>query len=130
MPYRMSGAMWDQCLVVAIASITGVEPERIGRLEDAGEKGWFSRLCDLLEPHGWTAFSFDHSVDRIAPAGYAVACGPGYPDPDDHHAVVALDGQVVHDPDRGDLGIREIAYWIIPVPIFIGQRRLQPLAVA
>jgi hypothetical protein len=127
-PHRMGGTMWDQCLVVAIASIIDVAPERIGRLEDAGEKGWFARLCDLIEPHGWTLFSYEHSVRRIAPSGFAVACGPSYPDPDDHHAVVARDGQVVHDPDRGDLGIRDIAYWVIPVPLLSGDRRLRPAA--
>jgi hypothetical protein len=55
------------------------------------------------------------SLDPLVPRGYAIASGPGHRGCD--HAVVALDGVVVHDPHPSRDGLESISYFEILIPI-------------
>jgi hypothetical protein len=53
----------------------------------------------------------------IAPPGYHIACGKS-PRLKHQHAVVALDGKIVHDPHPTRAGLDgEIASWILLIPL-------------
>jgi hypothetical protein len=53
----------------------------------------------------------------IAPPGYHIATGKS-PRSDQVHAVVALDGRIVHDPHPSRAGLDgAIASWIIFMPV-------------
>lgn len=69
-----------------------------------------------MTAHGLVPVIYQQSADGfppIAPSGYHVACGKS-PRSDQEHAVVALDGKIVHDPHPTRAGLDGgITWWIL-----------------
>lgn len=125
------------CLMACVASILEVSLETLPVLPPSDEN-WFDTVAWVAQHAGFAILPLEsqkrwHQSDDvvkvdphlIAPTGYAIAIGPptgrnerGY------HAVVALDGHVVHDPHPTRTGITGIEYWIVFVPLMRERRRL------
>ena len=127
---RPDGNCWTAC----VASILEVPIEELGDLEDAYRSSlgeWeasegtaafqWSRV--LAESHtlGFTLFWIimtDPCVPRLAPRGYSIATGPangcGMP-----HSCVALDGEIVHDPDPRGRGLAVIESYDVLIPVVV-----------
>jgi hypothetical protein len=111
------------CLMAAVASILEVPIELLPDVYEYETKGfhWWEPLRDALRPFGLVPMTWSVSGEefpQIAPPGYSIACGMSPRSDKKHlHAVVALDGKIVHDPHptRGGL-VGEPTSWIILIP--------------
>lgn len=121
------------CVVACVASILEVALDELPDLHDVyHEEGrnWWKALRAGVRRHGWEAMylgeTYLDGVDprELAPQGYAVAGGdsPREETVDEDgenagHAVVALDGELVHDPHPSDdfLG-GPVEDWILLIP--------------
>jgi len=111
------------CLMACVASILEVGLEDLPDLDEAGDE-WHRALRDGVKAHRWECTWIHNTrsrTDRVAPYRYAIAGGPS-PRSDgklDHpgHAVVCLDGVVVHDPFPCGTGLAgPIDTWYILIP--------------
>lgn len=57
-----------------------------------------------------------HTGTDYVPAGYSIAGGPSPSDGNTHHACVAHDGVIVHDPHPARLGLAQINDYITIEP--------------
>lgn len=110
------------CLMSSVASILEVAIDSLPDLQEHEQRGlhWYGVLRDAVVPFGLVPLVYDqHSPDfpPIAPLGYHIACGQS-PRSDHDHAVVALNGKVVHDPHPTHAGLRDgkITWWILLLP--------------
>ena len=96
------------CLMACVASILGVPLESLPAITSENGDQWWSIFCGAARSHG---FEVRESVDP--PAGYSIAVGPSPRwDGQENHAVVALDGVIVHDPHPSRSGVTSIIYWL------------------
>jgi hypothetical protein len=120
------------CWVACVASILEISIDELGDLEDAYRSSLIEwEEGERTEPFQWSrvlaethALGFtllwimmtDPCVPRLAPRGYSIATGPangcGTP-----HSCVALDGEVVHDPDPHSRGLEVIESYDILIPV-------------
>lgn len=112
------------CLMAAVASILEVPLESLPDVYDEEQRGlsWVTALQHALKPHGLVPVIYDQASDHfpsIAPKGYHIACGISPRDGKSHHAMVALDGVIVHDPHPTRAGTTEIGitWWILLLPL-------------
>jgi len=68
-------------------------------------------LTEALAHFREMAASVDVPLNGDFEGGFAVE-----PDADRHHAVVAVDGEMVHDPHPSRAGLVEISGWVLLVP--------------
>lgn len=114
------------CLNACAASIMECE---IGDLPDLHaietEGEWWEAFRDAVAARGWwVVWLHENWCDAVAslrPAGWSIMGGrsPRAPDDPDHpgHAVVALDGELVHDPHPSRDGIvGSVEDWMIFIP--------------
>ena len=100
------------CFSACVASILDLPIERVpwfmGPVENG--KGWWDRFCAWCDANGVrTTYNGDPTN---VPAGYAIMTGRS-PRSSRYHAVVALDGAMVHDPHVGDRrGVLDVLDWI------------------
>ena len=125
---KPDGNCWTSC----VASILEVPIEELGDLEDAYRSSlieWeesegtepfpWSRVLAETHALGFTLAWFimaDLDIPRLAPRGYSIATGPangcGTP-----HSCVALDGEIVHDPDPRGRGLAVIESYDVLIPV-------------
>lgn len=118
------------CLMACVASIMEVPLEQFPDLYEAEEAGkeWWEVMREAVREHRWEItwirdpFSKTY---RLAPVGYAVAGGPSpratpsLEDDAQHpgHAVVCLDGEMVHDPHPDGDGLAgPVDSWYLLIP--------------
>lgn len=95
------------CFEACIASITGIELERIPHF--LGE-GWFEDYVAWLRHAGWNAVWWDAGAGGIPP-GFAIASGPGPRGV--RHSVVSLDGELAHDPHPSNASLESVDMWTL-----------------
>lgn len=102
------------CLAACVASLTGFPlqelTDEIAMSEAGGGSHWYDRFITTMHARG---YNVRHDSDD--PPGYAIAFGPAIRGV--HHAVVALDGKVVHDPHFSRAGLLEIQGFFILEPL-------------
>lgn len=110
------------CLMAAVASIVETSVADLPCIYAAEERGldWFAVLRDAVQPFGKVPVVYCNSehFPAIAPRGFHIACGQSPRDPDGKHghAVVALNGKIVHDPHPTRAGLHgPITWWILLV---------------
>lgn len=110
------------CMAACFASVTGVPLDEIDAALTDEADHWWNNLRRVLNGYGWdTTICYQNGPDGCVPQGYAVAGGPSpraNGDPDQPgHAVVYLDGRMIHDPhpDRSGLG-GPIEEWYLLLP--------------
>lgn len=116
------------CLMAALASILEVPLDSLPDLYDEGsrrgdpEVWWWGVFLETCRAHGVECFytpARGPGVPAGYPPGYAIASipSPGVPG----HAVVALNGKIVHDPHplRPSKGMsrRSVRGWYVLTPI-------------
>lgn len=114
------------CLAAALASILELELDEFTGLNDAKEGEWWPLLETLLRRRGFKPVGVMNDAPGVAPPGFAVAVGPAALHREKSHAVVTLDGEVVHDPHPNRTGIEAIKYFIMLVPMARSVPRLSP----
>jgi hypothetical protein len=93
------------CFTACLASLLGLDIADLPAFEDASDnpfipaKRW---LCDR-------DMNLGHATAEFPPQGYAIAVGPSPRNPNIQHAVVVLDGRIVHDPHPDGLGLIAIS---------------------
>lgn len=96
------------CFSACIASILELPIEAVPQMmtleginDTDGCSGWWERFCKWCDANN---VDVKYIGDRLAeaPAGYCIKTGRSPRNPDRFHAVVALDGVVVHDPHACD----------------------------
>lgn len=110
------------CLMASLASILECELPQLPDVHELEVKGmhWWGAMRDALLPHRLVPVIYNVNAPEfpaIAPIGYHVAVGKS-PRSEQDHAVVALDGKVVHDPHPTRAGLDGgIRWWIILAPL-------------
>jgi hypothetical protein len=113
------------CLMACVASIFGTSVESLPRRADYADdmRGMYALLCDAIRPFGYVPVCWNVRPPEwpdIAPPGYHIAIGRRAgeaPDSRVFHAVVALDGNIIHDPhpNRSGLG-GPVLFWYLLMP--------------
>lgn len=115
------------CLMASVASILEVPLAELPVLGDEHDDGsWFTVLTDACHKHGHTVV-YTENLPAYRPSGYHLACGPS-PRGNGGHCVVALHGEVVHDPHPSRAGIPQIDRWLLLFPLASTPHRLPHLA--
>ena len=108
------------CLMASLASILEAPLDTMPVLSNANDDGtWWDLLQIACNANGYAAIYWTNGGDCPAfkPYGYHIANGPS-PRGDFGHSVVALDGEIVHDPHPSRLGLRmPITSWILVYPL-------------
>lgn len=112
------------CLMACVASILERSLEELPDLQewlDADEEHWFHTFERLMESIGWLVYyepalrGREGAFTRVRPRGYHI--GSGLSPRDLQHAVVVLDGEMVHDPHPSRAGVASIDHYYILVPL-------------
>ena len=104
------------CLMACVASILEVPLASLPAMTNAHDDGsWWDVLMATLRERGHTVI-YDDNTPAFRPSGYHIAGGPSPRGPWGH-AVVALDGKVVHDPHPSRAGIEKIERWYLIYPL-------------
>jgi hypothetical protein len=105
------------CLMAAAASILEIPLASLPAITRENESQWWNIFVDAMHQRGFKIIEAANSP-ALAPHGYAIAVGLAPRNQGvENHAVVALDGQVVHDPHPTHTGVERIDYWLIFVPL-------------
>lgn len=106
------------CLSACLASILEIG---IGDVPTFLGDGWWERCIEWCATRGFYPVYFDRKEGKYpVPAGYSLVGGPCMRDGKRSprlHACVALDGEIVHDPNPCRAGLLEIEDYIVLVPI-------------
>lgn len=110
------------CLMAAVASIVECDLGTLPDVYEHEERGlaWWGVLVEALRPHGFVPVAYDAAnpalFPPIAPPGYHIGVGKS-PRSEQDHAVVLLDGQLVHDPHPSRAGLSgDVRWWILLLP--------------
>lgn len=112
------------CMVAAIASILERPIEdfdeldrRINEAERDG-RNWFRVLTTWMfrTMHVHAIYIYQPAIPGYAPAGYSIAGGIS-PRDSSAHAVVYLDGRLIHDPHPSRAGLTHIEEYILLLPL-------------
>lgn len=98
------------CLEACVASILECSLDEVLDVNGPAYKDtWLDALTWWCRMRGYAMF---YSTDqKLKPLGYHIACGEG-------HAVVALDGRIVHCPGATQRGLNlKIEFWLILLPL-------------
>ena len=93
------------CFAACIASILELDVVEVPAFEDVSPTP-FIPAKQWLHDRGLT---LTHSIPPYSPAGYAIAVGPSPRNPNMQHAVVTLEGEIVHDPHPDGQGLTSIS---------------------
>jgi hypothetical protein len=106
----------DDCLMSCVASILEIDPATLPRLSDEHNDGsWFDVLQNAVRGSGWeVVYAINQPAFR--PWGFQIASGPSPRGCVGGHAVVCLDGKIVHDPHPSHAGVPMIERWYLLFP--------------
>lgn len=113
-----SGAIDGNCLEACIASILELPLEAVPDLACRAHDGtdgehWMEPLTRFARIHGYAVAYVTDA--HLRPRGHHIACGPSDAG---GHAVVALDGRIVHCPHPSRLGFRmPVTWWLLFLPL-------------
>jgi len=98
----------DDCYAACLASILEVPYEEVPDLSGYGVShdpngGWVKVIRDWLGGYGLAVIQFEHTTDTVLP-GWQVMIGKS-PHCGWNHAVVAYEGEMVHDPHKSRAGV-------------------------
>lgn len=116
------------CLMASVASILECDLDELPPLLRQYDDHWLAIVGDAVMRRGFRLILCGNEPP-VDPPGYAIGLGEsprasnGYTE---RHAVVALDGHVVHDPDPSRGGLEKIEYWLLFVPRSRGRQRTAP----
>ena len=119
----------SNCMMAALASLIEVPLEELPDLYDEEQKGgreWWEIVRDTAKAHGYGVVFYKIEGEEwphIAPTGYHIAIGPTVRHETMPHAVVALDGAVVHDPHPLQQGLVSITHWMLVFPLRTPERK-------
>jgi hypothetical protein len=114
---RAIGTDEGDCLMAAAASILEIELAELPPITRDNDAEWFNVFRDAMRERGFDVVERANDPP-LAPNGYAIAIGLSPRNQGtENHAVVALDGAVVHDPHPTRTGISRIDYWLMLVPL-------------
>ena len=113
------GKPYGNCWGAAICTLLGTDlatfPDLSGCVTPDHIATWWERTTEFLSTHGYAIVSGYDAKDKRAPAGFALASGPGPRDVD--HTVVVYDGRVVWDPHPSDDGLKRIEEYRMLWPV-------------
>lgn len=110
-------ASLDDCLMASVASVLEVPLENLPVLGPGHKDGsWYDVLQAALRERGFELI-YSENRPRFKPHGYHVAGGPSPRGCVGGHAVVCLDGRIVHDPHPSRAGVPDIEHWYMIFPI-------------
>lgn len=120
----------DDCLMSCLASILEVSHDDLPALGPEHNDGsWYDVLQAAVRGHGWELVYTENAPVAFRPWGYHIAGGPSPRCCKGGHAVVCLDGEIVHDPHPSRAGIPSIEQWYLLFPgASAGLGRLDPCA--
>jgi hypothetical protein len=95
------------CMAACIASILELPIEIMPNYHSDGEQ-WYRDWQVWLAPRNMQLLTFMYGGEQ--PAGYSILSGKS-PRHDGNHAVVALDGEIIHDPHPSGDGIEDRREW-------------------
>lgn len=105
------------CFAACLASITGI-PLGDFAPTPPPSNAWLYPIQRFLADRGWTLLYIPNGTDvlfgRFLPTGYHV--GGGRSRRGIAHAVVCLDGKMVHDPHPSRAGIEGVERWFLLFP--------------
>jgi hypothetical protein len=107
-----SDSVRGNCVAACLASVLEVGIEEIPQFEDMGED-WTRHVVGFLRSKGLEVQAVQASHWQPASGLIALAFGPS-PRGSVHHAVIWLNGKVLHDPHPSRLGLESVEYfWVI-----------------
>lgn len=103
------------CFAACVASITGLPigslPNHFRNVNGDVDARWLDEWNDFLKPFGLGMIWADATFSRT-PSGYAIAAmavdGHDY-----DHAVVCLDGEIIHDPLGEGYQFERFVHWYV-----------------
>ncbi len=114
------------CLMASVASLLEISLEECPNIYDLCEgdekrieRDWWKILTDFLHRHGYYPALID--ARHGDPKGYALAGGKS--NRGLWHSVVALDGEIVHDPHPSRVGLEFCEDYIVLIPIKVSEVR-------
>lgn len=114
--------------MACVASVLETPLEGLPELTRENDHEWQRIVHDACRRLGYALIACTNEPP-IAPPGYSIAVGSAMRGAlREHHAVVALDGDVVHDPHPTRTGIDDVEYWFLFLPIRREQHVLAQLA--
>lgn len=103
----VSSPINGNCLEACVASILEVPLAEVPDVNSNPD--WLDVMAAFLASRGY-AFLYAPNQPGLAPRGYHIASNTA-------HAVVALDGKIVHCPHHSRAGLQQsIEYWYLIVP--------------
>ena len=106
----------NDCMRACVASLLGLRLADVPDFGDDDDQEWAVREW-LTREHGlYTVYLNAESRGQWASFGWHMACGKAVGGCE-HHAVVAYNGVVVHDPHPDRLGLASIDTYILLVPM-------------
>lgn len=104
------------CLSACVASILEVSEDDVGDLlegwtDDCGV-AWFHWANDRLSADRGMALAYT----MVPPVGYSIGIGPSIRNPTHEHAVVCLDGEIIHDPSPRGADLQGLVAYMVLIP--------------
>lgn len=107
----------DDCLMACVASIIECSLQDLPVLGDQHRDGsWYEVVQSSLREKGFELVYTDN-YPAFLPYGYHIGAGPSPRGCTGGHAVVCLDGRIVHDPHESNAGIAFVEYWCLIYPL-------------
>ena len=114
-PVDMRGS--DDCLISCLASVLELSPEDLPTLGPEHNDGsWYDVVQGTVRAMGWELVYTENAPVPFRPWGHHIAGGPSPRGCKGGHAVVCLDGYVIHDPHPSRAGIPSIEHWYLLFP--------------
>jgi hypothetical protein len=106
------GAPHGNCFAAAVASITGIPLADFPSLADLPD--WLRVAREFVYSRGWKLIYVPNGCEPFEPPGFHVGSGLSPRGLD--HAVVHLDGKMVHDPHPSREGVARVVRWYLLFP--------------
>lgn len=98
------------CMAACIASVLELPIEGMPNYHGEGTE-WYIQWQRWLEPYNVQLLTFQAGGDWL-PTGYSILAGKS-PRHEGNHAVVCLNGEIVHDPHPDSTGVEDQREWTV-----------------
>lgn len=105
------------CMSACIASLFGLPLDAVPRFIDAGPGRFWESILEFCEFGGWQHECHGDPA-KVPPDTYCIVSGKSPRNDKITHAVIYLNGKMVHDPHPDRTGILDERNfnWFIPIP--------------